>query len=75
MHMTLGFAFSMGMLLVILAGMVYEEIALGDLPGTDDILTYVYQRTKAGAISLLLLMFTIYIALYSTPAPRKVVSV
>jgi len=70
-HVSLGFAYSIGMLLVILAGIVYEEIALDDLPGTDDILDYVYQRTKAGAISLLLLMFNIYLALYSKSLSRK----
>jgi len=73
-HVSLGFAYSIGMLLVILAGIVYEEIALSDLPGTDDILDYVYQRTKAGAISLLLLMFNIYLALYSKSISRKVLA-
>jgi len=71
MHMSLGFAYSIGMLLVILAGIVYEEVDLSQLPGTDSILTYVYQKTKAGALCLLFLMFNIYLALYSMPAPRK----
>jgi len=70
-HMSLGFAYSIAMLLVILAGIVYEEVDLSQLPGTDSILTYVYQKTKAGAICLLFLMFNIYLALYSKPAPRK----
>merc|ERR1712142_1294092 len=70
-HMSLGFAYSIAMLLVILAGIVYEEVDLDQLPGTDSILTYVYQKTKAGAISLLLLMFNIYLALYSNPVRPK----
>jgi len=71
-HMSLGFAFSIAMLLVILAGIVYEEVDLDQLPGTDSILTYVYQKTKAGAMSLLLLMFNLYLALYSKPVrPKK----
>jgi len=69
-HMSLGFAYSIGMLLVILAGIVYEEVDLSQLPGTDSILTYVYQKTKVGALCLLFLMFNIYLALYSTPPPR-----
>jgi len=69
-HMALGFAFSIAMLLVIVAGLVYEEIAIADLPGTSDILTYVYQKIKAGTMCLLLLMFNIYLALYNKPAPR-----
>lgn len=70
-HMSLGFAYSIAMLLVILAGIVYEEVDLSQLPGTTGILTYVYQKTKAGAIALLFLMFNIYLALYSQPAPRQ----
>jgi len=70
-HMSLGFAYSIGMLLTILAGIVYEEVDLSQLPGTDSILTYVYQKTKAGSLCLLFLMFNIYLALYTTPASRK----
>jgi len=69
-HMSMGFAFSMAMLLVIIAGIVYEEVDLSQLPGTDSILTYVYQKTKAASLCLLFLMFNLYLALYSTPAPR-----
>lgn len=69
-HMSLGFAFSIGMLLVIVAGLVYEEVDLDQLPGTDSILTYVYQKIKAGTMCLLLLMFNIYLALWNKPAPR-----
>jgi len=70
MHMALGFAYSIGMLLVILAGIVYEEVDLSQLPGTDSILTYVYQKTKAGSLCILFLMFNMYLALYSVPARR-----
>jgi len=69
-HMSLGFAYSIGMLLVIIAGIVYEEVDLSQLPGTDDILTYVYQKTKAGAVCILFLMFNMYLAIYSVPARR-----
>lgn len=71
MHMSLGFAYSIGMLLVILAGIVYEEVVLDEFPNTSDILDYVYKRTKAGAMCLLFLMFSIYLALYNNTAPRK----
>jgi len=70
MHMSLGFAYSIGMLLVILAGIVYEEVDLSQLPGTDSILTYCYQKTKVGALCLLLLMFNLYLALYTTPVRK-----
>jgi len=70
MHMSLGFAYSIGMMLVILAGIVYEEVDLDQLPGTDSILTCVYQETKVGALCLLFLMFNVYLALYNAP-PRK----
>merc|ERR1719435_398682 len=70
-HMSLGFAYSIAMLLVILAGIVYEEVDMSQLPGTTSILTYVYQKTKACAISLLILMFNIYLALYSKPVRPK----
>jgi len=69
-HMSLGFAYSIAMLLVILAGIVYEEVDMSQLPGTTSILTYVYRKTKAGSIALLFLMFNIYLALYSD-MPRK----
>jgi len=71
MHMALGFAFSIGMLFTILAGIIYEEVDLDQLPGTDSILTYVYQKTKAGSLCLLFLMFNLYLALYSKPGPRS----
>jgi len=71
MHMSLGFAYSIGMLLVILAGIVYEEVDLDQLPGTDSILTCVYQKTKVGALCLVFLMFNVYLALYNVPPPRK----
>lgn len=70
-HVSLGFAYSIGMLLVILAGIVYEEVVISQLPGTADILEYVYQKSKAGSISLLLLIFNIYLALYSKSMSRK----
>merc|ERR1719471_2443238 len=63
-NMSLGFAYSIAMLLVILAGIVYEEVDLSQLPGTDSILTYVYQKTKVGALCILFLMFNMYLALY-----------
>jgi len=71
MHMSLGFAYSIAMLLVVLAGIVYEEVALSHMPGTESILTYVYQKTKVGALLVLFLMFNIYLALYSEPARRR----
>jgi len=71
-HMSLGFAFSIGMLLVIILGIGYEELELGRLPGTENILLYVYQKMKAGIICLLILVFDLYLALYNPPAPRKV---
>jgi len=64
MHMSLGFAYSIGMLLVILAGIVYEEVKMSQLPGTTSILTEVYQGTKAGSIALLFLVINICLALY-----------
>jgi len=64
MHMSLGFAYSIGMLLVILAGIVYEEVKISQLGGTTSLLTEVYQGTKAGSIALLLLLFNICLALY-----------
>jgi hypothetical protein len=70
-HMSLGFAYSIAMLLVIMAGIVYEEVDLDQLPGTDSILTYVYQKTKAAALLILFLMFNMYLALYSTPGSRR----
>jgi len=70
MHMSLGFAYSIAMLLVIMAGIVYEEVDLDQLPGTDGILEYVYQKTKVCSICILMLMFNMYLALYSTPASR-----
>jgi len=71
MHMSLGFAYSIAMLLVIMAGIVYEEVDLDQLPGTNGILDYVYQKTKVGSILILILMFNMYLALYSTPASRR----
>jgi len=69
-HMSLGFAYSIAMLLVIIAGIVYEEVYLGEFlsKGSSELL-YCYQKTKAAAICLLILMFNIYLALYSD-APR-----
>lgn len=69
-HMSLGFAYSIAMLLVILAGIVYEEVYISQLERSTSILTYVYRKTKAGSIALLFLMFNIYLALYSE-MPRK----
>jgi len=69
-HTSLGFAYSMAMLLVIIAGIVYEEVALSHMPGTESILTYVYQKTKVGSLCVLFLMFNIYLALYAKPASR-----
>jgi len=71
MHMSLGFAYSIAVLLVIVAGIIYEEVDLDQLPGTDSILTYVYQKTKVGAMLILVLIFNLYLALYTRPAKRR----
>jgi len=68
-HTSLGFAYSIAMLLVILAGIVFEEEFMSALTGSGSI--YIYQKTKAGAVCLLFLIFNMYLALYSKPTRRK----
>merc|ERR1719513_432844 len=72
MHMSLGFAYSIGMLLTIVAGIIYEEVDMSQLPGTTNILTYVYQTTKVGSLLILLLIFNLYLAVYTRPSKRGV---
>jgi len=71
MHMALGFAFSIGMFLTILAGIMYEEVDLDQLPGTTNILTYCYQKMKVGSLLILMLMFDMYLAVYSNPQRKQ----
>merc|ERR1719204_2710498 len=72
MHMSLGFAYSIAMLLTILAGIIYEEVDMSQLPGTNGILTYVYQTTKVGSMLILLLIFNLYLAVYTRPSKRDI---
>jgi len=67
MHMALGFAYSIGMFLTIICGIMYEEVDLDQLPGTTNILTYCYQKMKVGSLLILMLVFDLYLAVYSNP--------
>merc|ERR1719419_1309086 len=52
MHKALGYAFSNGMLLTVLAGIIYKE-------DSNHRTTYVYQKMKVGSLLVLMLMFNL----------------
>lgn len=72
LHMALGYCFSFGMLVVIIMGIVYEEVALDTLPGgSETIWENIWEKMRPAVIAVFFLAFAMYLALYRRPEARN----